>query len=514
MIVADSGVTLKFFGDTKSAEAAIAKLEQRLQALENAQKQSGARSKESSKAIKEQSSGWDEAGNAVMRYAGGVAIATAALRGTLSVVNAIGDANQKWQNDLSGLDKRLELMQASVILQAGASGDVESQETIRTAARRGIEMPAMGDKLEDFVGAQVYLEGSNLPKEDVKSGKSLAAFNRTLAGVSAFQPGGEFATSRDAMEVLTTMIEGFGKQGSEEDILDVGTAARGAFKNTRMKGGDLKAFAKESATFEKFGVSLEDALSTFATTNEVIGNAESTAVGMRNYLSINSDVTPERTRLIEEGLGVKQSDLSVEKGGTTLDQSLQTLERALAGKSEEESNTLMTGIYGREAATTIQGMLKRRTRGNEVEATMDDREGFMESGDTFAGTALSRRRQRLLGTGLAQAEKVWSQGGVTFDENREGNELRFSKERLSAGRDALGQSIISGREAFSGVQESVAERVGLDPRDTDKVGGVMAQAAVAFAKAVPIFGAMLGEMTKVATNTERNRNRNGNVEDN
>ncbi len=316
------------------------------------------------------------------------------------------------------------------------------------------------------------------------------------------------------MEVMATMIEGFGKQGTEEDILDVGTAARGAFKNTRMKGGDLKAFAKESATFERFGVELEDALSTFATTNEVVGNAESTAVGMRNYLSITSDVTPERTRLLEEQLGVKQSDLSVEKGGTTLDQSLKTLERALAGKGEEEANTILTGVFGREAGTTVQAMMKRRQRGNEVEATMDDRGEFMAAGDEFAGLDISRRRKRLLSTETSQAEKIWQQGGVTFDEIREGDSERFARERVGAGRSAVGQSVISAREAYSGAQTSVAERIGLDPRDAGKVADATDRTAVALAQSVPLLGSMLGELMKVVTNTERARNRNGNIENN
>ena len=456
--------------------------------------------------LAKQPTAWDATEGALMRYAGGVAIATLALKGALAVTNAIGDANQKWAQDLSVLDRRLEIMQAKVVLQAGAKGDKGAQETIRTAAEAAKAMPAMGDKLEEYVNAQVYLEGSDLPREDVKSGKSLGAFNRVLAGVSSIEAGSEFATSKDAMKQLTTMMTGFGMKGSQEDILSLGTTARGAFKNTKMQGSDLSAFAKESASFAGFGVKMDDALSTFATANEAVGNAEHTAVGMRNYLQRNADTTPERQREIES-MGMAPSQLSVEKGGTTLDQSLAALEKGLSGKTEEEKNTALTRLYG-ESATVVRSLMARRARGNEVEATMGDRGEFMAAGDEFAGLEVSQRRRRLLSTETSRAEKVWDQGGVTFDENRELQAQRFSAERVEAGRDAFGQSQVSARETLAGLQTTVAEKAGLDPRDEKKVGDTVASALWA----APGGQMMLSLLGQLVGNTDKGRNRNGNVE--
>ena len=90
--MADAGVTLKFFGDTASANAAIAKLESRLQSLENAQKQGNARVKASAAQSKESMSGLGD-------DADGVGRKFASMVGPLALVaTAVRVISSEWDN--------------------------------------------------------------------------------------------------------------------------------------------------------------------------------------------------------------------------------------------------------------------------------------------------------------------------------------------------------------------------------------------------------------------------------
>lgn len=425
-------------------------------------------------------------------------------------VRTIADENAKWQDQLSGMDKRLEVMQARVVMQAGGT-DESARDVVRTAAAGAMDVPALGDKLEDFVNAQVYLEGSSFKKEDVKSGKTLKAMNEVMAGVSAFEGGQEFASSKDAMETLSTLVDAWGKEGSVADIEHLGTVARGAFKETRMQGGDLKAFGKTAGTFAQFGVTEEEALSRFAATKEGTGSAEGTATGMKNYLLRLADITPELQAALEE-LNLNAADVSVEKGGTTFGESISRVKAAMGQKSEEDRNRLMAVLFGKESSTPISVMLDKEARSLDVQKEMTDREEFKEAAATFGGTELADRRRRGIRLQTAEAETVWKQGGVTFSELEEERAASTAERRLQA-RGPIDQVGITIDEKMQEAAESFNKGLGLGP-----TGGVTAknveQGVKAGLETLGPGGAIVELLREIAVNTipGRERNRNGNVE--
>ncbi len=132
----DNGVTLKFFGDTKSAEAAIAKLESRLQSLENAQKQGNARVKASAQQAKEGMSG-------LGGISGEVASKFASMVGPLTLVyTAVNRISAEWQNVI---DRQQKAGQSAVTFEQALGeatlnvGSVYGPEKLKS---RALEMSA------------------------------------------------------------------------------------------------------------------------------------------------------------------------------------------------------------------------------------------------------------------------------------------------------------------------------------------------------------------------------------
>lgn len=513
----DAEVKLKFVSDEKalaSMEQRLAAVTAKLDAMAAAGKKAGQTKVTPEKLPTLQAADptvWQNATSGITGYLT-QAFAVAKVIDLIGAgVHVITDANSKWQNQLSGMDKRLEVMQARVIMQAGGT-DKTARDVVRTAAEGAMDVPALGENLEDYVNAQVYLEGSSFKKEDVKSGKTLKAMNEVMAGVSAFEGGQEFSSSKDAMAVMSTMINAWGKEGNVEDIEHLGTVARGAFKSTTMQGGDLRAFAKTAPVFAQMDVSEEESLSRFAATKEATGSAEETATAMKNYLLNLSDLTPERQRLLDE-LGVNASDVSVEKGGTKLGESIATMKAALSGKDEEDKNRITAALFGKESSAGISAMMAQEGRAQSVQAEMTDREEFKEAAASFGGTELADRRRRGLRLQKAEAETVWKQGGVTFDQLAEERAADTAEKRLGA-RGPLDQIGITIDNKVQETVDAINQGIGLGPTDNGITKGQVESGIGATLSTLGPSGQIVEYLRKIATNTEvdRARNRFGNVE--
>lgn len=506
----EAEVKLKFVSDEK----ALATMEKRLESLANKldqvqKKGKGAGEGKMPVLQPADPSAWSQATAGITGYLAQAVVVSKVIDMIGAGVNAIGDANAKWQDQLSGMDKRLEKMQARVVLQSGGT-DKSARDTVRTAAESAMDVPALGETLEDYVSAQVYLEGSSFDKGEVKSGKTLKSMNKVMAGVSAFEGGQEFASSKDAMETLSTLVDAWGKKGTTEDIEHLGTVARGAFKETRMQGGDLKAFGKTAGTFAQFGLTEEESLSRFAATKEGTGSAEETATGMKNYLLRLSDVTPERQAALDE-LNLKAADVSVEKGGTKIGESIERMKAALSQKSEEDRNRLLAVLFGRESSTPISVMLEKEQRSRAVEAEMGDREEFNATAETFGGLELSERRRRGLRLQQGEAENLWKQGGVSFDELSEERAASTAERRLGA-RGPVDQVGITIDDKLQETAEDLNKRFGLGPSDKGVSADALGTGGTAL---LGPLGLMLEALRQIGKNTEKPepaRNRNGNVE--
>ena len=508
----EAEVKLKFLADEKALATAEKRIESLTNRLDQLQKK-GKTSGDGKLPVLQPAdpTAWSQATTGITGYLTQAFAVSKIIDMIGAGVHVITDANAKWQDQLSGMDKRLEVMQARVIMQAGGT-DKTARDVVRTAADGAMAVPALGENLEDYVSAQVYLEGSSFKKEDVKSGKTLTAMNEVMAGVSAFESGQEFASSKDAMQIMSTMVNAWGKEGNVEDIEHLGTVTRGAFKQTTMQGGDLRAFAKTAPVFAQMGVSEEEALSRFATGKEATGSSEEMATAMKNYLLNLSDLTPERKRLLEE-LNVKPSDVSVEKGGTKIGESIAVMKTALAGKSEEDKNRITASLFGKESAAGISAMLAQEDRAQTVQAEMTDREEFKEAAATFGGTELADRRRRGLRLQKAEAETVWKQGGVTFDQLAEERAADTAEKRLGA-RGPIDQIGITIDNKVQETVDAINKGIGFGPTEGGVTKEQVESGIGATLGTLGPGGQIVEYLRKIATNTDspRERNRNGNVE--
>lgn len=504
--MADATVSVGFSGDSKSAEAAIARLQQQMAAMQEKMKRGGAAV---AKSVPDASL-WHASAKGISDYATQLISATASAVGLSAVIQQIGAANKQWIDDINKIDASMEEATIKMQIQTGKT-TAETQAAIDVVGRAAQETPTTGT-LAQSVQLQSFLASTSLEKKSVESGEAFKAVSQTLAALNAFGQGGEFATPTAAGKVLTGAVQGFGLSPDASGLKEVGAALATAFKETTLTGDMVPAWAKEGSTFRQFGSSVPESLGMFSTLVSSGIPAETAAVGMRNFFTKLSDVKPnqERDQALQT-LGLTQEDIAPRIGGPSMMQSLNKIANSMQGKTELEKNAFFSQVFGAENVTAISSMLQQRGAAIPLQDKLADQSSFDKAVSAFQASDFARRSRMGISSEMSALEANRKAGGVSWEEADIALRSHFNQRRAQSSGvlESLGIGLIQGRGS---INTWMAQTIlGQQPKD-------FVEQAIGKLEYVDVLKGVLDASRRTANATEKSAekrvHRNGNVENN
>lgn len=546
--MADAGVTLKFFGDSASAQKAVDELNARTAKLASDASTRNAKAKAETAQQIANIKAWQSANSSAM--ASEVAMSnrrvqmfdkeidrygklSAARRDALSIPNApvgslvgsmvgtglaaataVGQRSTRWSEDVSKSSFSMAELELKLMNQVDLTKE-QAQQRIRMVGQVQRATPSIST-LTGGVEMQTWLESAGLNKGDVQSGKMLNVIAEGLTTLNAFGKDKGFQSDKESVRTVVGGAKAFGLGDTAEAVKHMSDVMSMGFKVSAMEAQHLPSFLKEGAAMSAFGVKPEESMGIFSTMVSSGMPAETSSVAMRNYATKLSAVGGD-TETEEDGtqrmnkraellasLGLSQADVQVSSKNSIF-QSLSKMRGVLAGKTEEEQQTALTGIFGAENFAGISMMLRDQD-------TMKGRTAEIGDNSALAKTIKQSRSHQAFGrarSGLDTEISNWESGvkqGTTWQDIEQWQSKRYS-ERMSRAT-GTGERFGAGLEDVGiTVGNWFSKMVGKTPEDIAPGLGAKRQEELLERAAVAA--------EKTAENVmKRPINRNGNVENN
>jgi len=502
--MADAKVSVGFVGDSKSAEAAIARLQQQVTTLQEKMKRGNAAV---AKSIPTQSS-WQESIKGIADYSRQLIAATTSAVGLAAVVQQIGAANRQWIDDINTIDASMEEVSIKMQIQTGKTS-AQTQAAIDVVGRAAQDTPTTGG-LAQSVQLQSFLASTSLDRQSVESGEAFKAVSQTLAALNAFGQGGEFASPTAAGKVLTGAVQGFGLSPDASGLKEVGVALATAFKETTLTGDMVPAWAKEGATFRQFGSGVPESLGMFSTLVSSGIPADTAAVGMRNFFTKLSDVKPDQERdQALQTLGLTQEQIAPRIGGPSMIQALNKIANSMQGKTELEKNAFISQVFGAENVTAVSSMLQQRGAAIPLRDKMADQQAFDAAVSAFQGSDYARRARMGLSSEMSARAANQKAGGVSWEEAEIALRAHFNQRRArSSGMfDTLDIGLSQSQASLEIFLNRYNPFGSLSPKQ-------MAENTFGTVEYIEVLRGVLEASQRTANAADKRLNRNGNVENN
>ena len=430
----------------------------------------------------------------------------------LAAATAVGQRSTRWAEDVSKSSFSMADLELKLMNQADLTKG-QAQERIRMVGGITRATPSIST-LTGGVEMQTWLESAGLNKGDVSSGKMLNVIAEGLTTLNAFGKDKGFSSDKESVRTIVGGAKAFGLGDTAEAVKHMSDVMSMGFKVSAMEAQHLPSFLKEGASMSAFGVTPEQSMGIFSSMVSSGMPAETSAVGMRTYATKLADVRGDgeseadaeerknkRARILES-LNLLQSDVQVTSKNDIF-KSLSKMRGALAGKTEEERQTAMTGIFGSEQYAAISMMLRDQDAMKGQAAAIGDNSAL---GKTIAQ---SRRHQSFgrARQGIDTEIANWESGtkiGTTWQDIEQWQGKRYAErmsratttgQRAGAGMEDVGISVGNWfSKMFGKTPEDIAPGLG-----AKRLEELLERNAVA--------------AEKTAENImQRERNRNGNVE--
>lgn len=526
--MSDANVSVGFVGDSKSAEYAIARLQQQVADLQEKMKRGSATTSKAmssdmvrlqrtnAAALQGGQSQWDGMSSSVGGYIMQLGVAAIAARSLGNVIGGIADKNKQLADSISKIGEVRAEEDLKLMIQGGFTPQqVEKQmPALRQAA---MDMPAISDYAQ-LVQLQTQLASSSFKSGDVASGAAAREFLGISAATNQF--GKSVGDPKQALMSVAMFAksQGIAEPGAE-DLHRIGGGLTRLFATSDIQFPDLQQLAKEGAALTGFGMSEQQQLGAFSMLRDQLG-AEGGAVGLRNVVSRLGTAGASQDRVgALESIGLKPEDVAIAKGGKNLPEVLGRLQGALAGVSEEQKNQVLTKLFeiqGLPAAQTLlsnpQLLEKRISEAGDVQAFEASTQKFAAS--RFAEAQQDKIRKQFAERGIdtATGERTWAE--IDLEQAR-----RFAERREDVARGApgvgraFGQSALSAEEYFSSTMNWFYQKSGFQPADVPGgPSGASQQGTQMVGVLLSIDSNMKQQVRLQEENNKRARNRNGNVE--
>lgn len=280
---------------------------------------------------------------------------------------AAGQRTSRWSEDVSKssftmAELELKLMNQADLTKKGAQSRIRMVGDILKAT------PSIGT-LAGGVEMQTWLESAGLDKQSVESGRMLNVIAEGLVTLNAFGKDKGFTSDKESVRTLVGGAKAFGLGDDEKAVRRMSDVMSMGFKVSAMEAQHLPSFLKEASGYAALKMAPETAMGIFSTMVSQGMPAETASVALRNYgtklaasrmagesESDYAERTSKRGSILAS-LGVKDSQLQLSSENDVFT-SLRTLNKALAGKSEQERDSAIVGLFGAENFAGIQMMLR------------------------------------------------------------------------------------------------------------------------------------------------------------
>lgn len=549
--MADANVSVGFVGDSKSAEYAIARLQQQMQAMQEKMKHGSTAAAQSMSADAKR---WQKANEEAMsasvasaqrqqmaphriRFAeirkSEMAAATA-RQSEAAELDASSDAVDRMAMKVLGVAAAYRVVSSAIggvvakneefLSKLDAMGQIRADEELKLQIQGGFvpqEIAKRMPQIEAAVTATPSVGGSTpaemyansvalttqLASSNVKDPEALGAVLKLKAGTNRFGRGvgGEAADVRE----LIKFAKGVGVlEPTGKDIQRIGGGISEVFEASDLQFSDISHLSPHAATLKSLGMNEMQQLAAFASLTDVQGSELSgrglKMMGLR--LSTAKDTEASGKALAE--LGLTPHDVAIAEGGQSLTASMRRLRDKLAPIDAETKNRLIEDIFGQEAIGVAQTMLSPG-RLEQIEAWTEKAsraEGFQSKVKAFEDSRFARDRANVAATGFSLRRHDINTGEFTWREHE--NELEKIRSQDLEGRSAPARAFLNfgswvedtANWTFNKSRGATPTEAGYENPNT--------------AKQVDIAERQLEVLERIESKSDRprERNRNGNIE--
>lgn len=335
--------SLVITGSTADAEAAVARLERRFDALENKIAQAGKKSKDSGDA-------WDSSiGGIAAKY---VTI-TAVIGSVGTALKAVGDENTKLLNQLDEFAAR----NSQTTLKLQIQGAMTSPEV--RAMMPGLEKSLMATpsaNMDNALKIQTQLASSGFKGEDVKSGEALKAMLDIKAATNQF--GESIGDEAEAAKSLSMLLKAGGSANpSAKEMRNLGGSIVSLFESSDVQFPDFKQLAPKISGLKNFGLSMEESVATFSALTDVMGGNKADT-GLAQFVSrtATAGAFPERAAELKK-LGLSPEDVAMAPGGKSITETIDLMRTRMKALPQAEQNQIVAKLYGEEAGPSASYLM-------------------------------------------------------------------------------------------------------------------------------------------------------------
>lgn len=304
----------------------------------------------------------------------------------------------------------------------------------------------------------------------------------------------------ESVKAMGQFLVGFGKEKTAANLLDLGVATRGLFKETDVQVSDLGAFARAAPTFSRAGVSQQDTLAALGVLREGFDPGEAATFG-RNIVSALSTgkVGPKPFQSALDRLGLKPED--VDLVGETLPDALAKIGGALSKLPQEDRLATLKQLFEKESvagasvliasvtgdAALLDDAVKsgleddpeklaklRETRFDQLVGFQRDEAGFEDAVRTRqSGVAAVKRRQ----DAKERADQIDNEEIAVAEENRRRMKELNLNDALRRSEKLEGDSAMGKFRRAGMILGSWLEKKGVDFGVTDEQNALRAEEA-------------------------------------
>ena len=373
---------------TPQAKARAAALKQEAQAAKEATA--------SEKELLQQSKGQASTAQSVIAGWSGTAkafgVAGGAATALIATLNKLRDAQREAVAAAADETVSVDTLARRLQIQNGLT---DPQRMLMSRSVLGQAMKA-GATAEEGFGAATQLVSSGFV-DPIKSGTLGTILD--LKGASNFQ-----GTPEDLIKGIAQTLNAYGMQRTNQNARAIGMSVQSLFKMTDLQLTDLQEFAKNASVFKGAGMGIDESLAGFTALREVMPSGEA-ATGLRNFTAIlqGAGATKSATDALGSmGLQPGQVDFV----GENLTTVLERLRDATKGMAEEDRNSGLIKLFGRENFAVASLLMNNPGRIAELQAVQADTGQFEADVRTSRSSMQADRNRIALRTQMSQLDRA------------------------------------------------------------------------------------------------------------
>lgn len=487
--------------DTSSVMAALAKLEQKQQSLDEAQKRGSARARaDNQQQSSSLSSLWDQATTGATGYLTKMFAISKAVDLVGSAISAVTEKNVAWSDSIGDLDKRMDEMRAKLGGQMGGATEKQSARAIEHATDIAIAMPSTGSTLE-VADIRRKLSGAGFDEKLTKSG-TLDALTHELNVLT-----GNYGEGTNAVGGAEMLIKGLSalpkEKQTDEEARKLVTEVGNAFQYSTAEKPELFRFFQENGLLNTMGANRQEELALFTMAQQELGS-DRAGTGLKNFaqsFNVVKEGSKEESLLSE--LDLERTALHTSRTGSLLN-STKMLEEAMTKKGWDKikRDEFRQQFFGEQGSPVANFALTREKEVRERSELLSDEKSTDKVTSAFMKTDMMvRNRQKLESEKLRTRET--ERAGFTFEDIERSSRLAFDKRRAEAGGDFIKRNIIGAEEVANAKVIATAKAAGVSP---EAMIGVMPKEVVDQLKTMSGFMETLIKVTKEQKDPRNYRN--------